>query len=163
MKKFIAVLLSVIVLLTCFAMPSSAEEYPIKRENLQVRDPFVLAYEGKYYMYGTCLSQGEGYGCVVSEDLENWSEKIQIFSPDENFDGYADFWAPECHYYKGAFYLFATYRSRSGEKEARLFLNPILLQVRLSRFLTVMLLRKTRTALTVRSTLTKTVSLGWFS
>lgn len=116
MKKFIAVLLSVLVLLTCFAMPSSAEEYPIKRENLQVRDPFVLAYEGKYYMYGTCLSQGEGYGCVVSEDLENWSEKIQIFSPDENFDGYADFWAPECHYYKGAFYLFATYRSRVSEK-----------------------------------------------
>lgn len=117
MKKFLAVLLSLIVFAGCFVPCLAAkQDYPTKTEDLRIRDPFVLVYEGKYYMYGTCLSQGEGYGCVVSEDLENWSEKIQIFSPDESFDGYCDFWAPECHYYNGAFYLFATYRSRTSEK-----------------------------------------------
>lgn len=117
MKKVISVLLILATLVCCFALPTSAQEvYPVKREDLRIRDPYVLAYEGKYYMYGTCLSRGQGYGCVVSEDLENWSEKIQIFSPSEGFDGYADYWAPECHYYNGSFYLFATYRSRLTEK-----------------------------------------------
>lgn len=117
MKKVISVLLIFATVLCCLCLPASAEEvYPVKREDLRIRDPYVLVYDGKYYMYGTCLSQGEGYGCVVSEDLENWSEKIQIFSPSEGFDGYADYWAPECHYYKGSFYLFATYRSRLSEK-----------------------------------------------
>ncbi len=117
MKRFFSIVLSLILIVGCFVPCASAdEEYPIKTQELQIRDPFVLVYDGKYYMYGTCLSQGEGYGCVVSEDLENWSEKIQIFSPDENFDGYCDYWAPECHYYNGAFYLFATYRSKETEK-----------------------------------------------
>lgn len=116
MKRLFTMFMCMVMLSCCFVFPCAAENYPIKRENLRVRDPYVLAYEGKYYMYGTCLSQGQGYGCVVSEDLENWSERIQIFTPDENFDGYADFWAPECHYYNGSFYLFATYRSKESEK-----------------------------------------------
>ncbi len=117
MKKIISLILT-IPLITCgLVMPSAAEEmYPIKRKDLFVRDPFVLVYDGKYYMYGTGLSNGAGYGCVVSEDLENWSERIQIFSPSADFDGYKDFWAPECHYYKGSFYLFATYRSKASDK-----------------------------------------------
>lgn len=117
MKKIVSILMAVITVCCCLIVPASAsQEYPVKRENVHIRDPYVLAYEGKYYMYGTCLSVGEGYGCVVSEDLENWSEKIQVFSPSGDFDGYADYWAPECHYYEGSFYLFATYRSRLSEK-----------------------------------------------
>lgn len=116
MKRFFALVLSFLMIFCCTMPFVQAESYPLKTENLRVRDPYVLTFEGKYYMYGTCLSQGNGYGCVVSEDLENWSEKIQVFTPDENFDGYADFWAPECHYYEGSFYLFATYRSRASEK-----------------------------------------------
>ncbi len=117
MKKFVSLVL-IIPLLACgLVLPSAAgEAYPIKRKDLFVRDPFILVYEGKYYMYGTGLSNGAGYGCVVSEDLENWSERIQVFAPSADFDGYADFWAPECHYYNGSFYLFATYRSRASEK-----------------------------------------------
>lgn len=119
MKRFIAVIMSILTMCSGLIIGVSAEtpyEYPVKRENLRIRDPYVLVYEGKYYMYGTCLSVGQGYGCVVSENLENWSEKIQIFSPAADFDGYADYWAPECHYYKGSFYLFASYRSRLSEK-----------------------------------------------
>lgn len=117
MKKAFSVLLIFSLLIGIFSTGAAAQnEYPVKRENLLIRDPYVLVYDNKYYMYGTCLSRGEGYGCVISEDLENWSEPIQIFSPSDEFDGCADYWAPECHYYNGSFYLFATYRSESSGK-----------------------------------------------
>ncbi len=117
MKKIITAPIIFLMLLNSFLTPSFAsEKYPHKRENARVRDPFILVYEGKYYVYGTCLSNGEGYGCSVSEDLENWSDAIQIFSPDEDFDGCGDYWAPECHFYNGNFYLFATYKSQSSGK-----------------------------------------------
>ena len=89
-----------------------AEGSTKKTADFSIRDPFVLNFEGKYYMYGTGAA-GKGYGCYVSEDLENWSGPYTVFSADseDGFDGIKDFWAPECHYYNGSFYLFATYFS----------------------------------------------------
>ncbi|MBQ7638974.1 MAG: family 43 glycosylhydrolase [Clostridia bacterium] len=104
--------------MTAFSIASAGtpgEEYPVKREDVVIRDPFVLVYEGKYYMYGTGLNPG-GYGCVVSEDLENWSAPHAVYSFPEGFDVAGDYWAPECHYYEGSFYLFATYRIGSTDK-----------------------------------------------
>lgn len=123
MKKITAAILAFTIIIGVFGTSAYAqEEYPYKLEDGRVRDPFVLVYDGKYYMYGTCLSNGPGYGCVVSEDLENWSNPVQIYSPPEGFDGYADYWAPECHYYEGSFYLFATYRSaQSGKRGTAIF------------------------------------------
>lgn len=116
MKKITAVFLAIIMLTGCLIMTTYAEnEYPRKRENFSIRDPYVLVYDGKYYMYGTGLA-GRGYGCVVSENLEDWSYPIQVFTPSAEFDGVKDFWAPECHYYNGKFYLFATYFSSVSEK-----------------------------------------------
>ena len=92
------------------AAPRAAAEGRATSEIL-IRDPFVLVHEGKYYMYGTGLAW-PGYGCVVSEDLETWSDSYRVFVPGDDFDGEGDYWAPECHYYNGSFYLFATYRSR---------------------------------------------------
>lgn len=112
MKKALSSILAVILCLSCVSIMSFAQgyEYPFKTEDGRVRDPYVLVYEGKYYLYGTCLAD-EGYGCVVSEDLENWSAPIQVFTPYNGFDGDGCYWAPECHYYNGSFYLFATYHS----------------------------------------------------
>lgn len=117
MKKTISFILAVLLLLGGVGMNASAQsEYPFKTSDGIVRDPYVLVYNGKYYMYGTCLSNGNGYGCVVSEDLQNWSYPVQVYTPAEGSDEIADFWAPECHYYNGNFYLFATYRSQSSGK-----------------------------------------------
>lgn len=112
MKKTVSVILSVMIIFGIFSIISFAEDvvYPNKTEDIRIRDPYVLVYEGKYYMYGTGLA-GEGYGCVISEDLENWSEPVQVFAPYDGFDGNGCYWAPECHYYNGSFYLFATYHS----------------------------------------------------
>lgn len=117
MKKIISLFLASVYIFTMMAFSAFAqsEEYPFKTSDGQVRDPFVLEYGGKYYLYGTCLG-GDGYGCCVSEDLENWSAPKQVFSAYEGFDGVGDYWAPECHEYKGRFYLFATYRSGETQK-----------------------------------------------
>lgn len=123
MKRILSFILTFAFIFEAFSLISYAYEgYPVMREKVHVRDPYVLVHDGKYYMYGTCLSIGAGYGCCVSEDLENWSDRIQVYTPDENSDIAADFWAPECHYYNGSFYLFATYRSQaSGKRGTAIF------------------------------------------
>ena len=71
------------------------------------RDPYILLYGGKYYFYRGM--GGNGIGCAVSDDLENWSKPQTVFAVPENFHGVKDlFWAPECHYYKGHFYIFTS-------------------------------------------------------
>lgn len=113
MKKVLSIILAAVLCFGCISVAAFAEdyEYPFKTEDGTVRDPYVLVYEGKYYLYATCLAD-EGYACVVSEDLENWSAPIQVFTPYDGFDGDGCYWAPECHYYNGSFYLFATYHSK---------------------------------------------------
>lgn len=71
------------------------------------RDPFIMLYNENYYLY---KSLGEkGIGCMVSDDLKNWSEPVVVFETPENFHGVKDwFWAPECHYYNGHFYIFTS-------------------------------------------------------
>ena len=86
-----------------------------KTSEIRIRDPFVLVYGQKYFMYGTCVAKGLGYGCYVSEDLENWAGPTNVFSAPAGYDGTNNFWAPECHFYQGNFYLFATYFSQSTQ------------------------------------------------
>ncbi len=80
-------------------------------QKLPCRDPFVLAYDGKYYLYHS-LGRA-GLGCRVSADLENWSESVRVFAPPQDFHGVDSFfWAPECHYWNGNFYIFTSVRSK---------------------------------------------------
>lgn len=88
----------------------------MKREQIILRDPFVLPYEDKYYLYGTrsftCWGErAYGTDVYVSSDLENWSEPIEVFHADDSFWGKKCFWAPEVHYYEGAFYMFITFHN----------------------------------------------------
>jgi len=85
----------------------------IKREDIGIRDPFILPYEGKYYMFGTDNRTAwhgvSGFPCYISEDLENWEGPIVAFERPEGFWANDNFWAPEVHEYKGAFYMFASF------------------------------------------------------
>ena len=87
----------------------------IKREEINIRDPFVLVHEGKYYMYGTrgpeCWGKGTGLDCYVSTDLENFEDPVVVFLPPEGFWADKNFWAPEVHVYDGAFYMFASFKA----------------------------------------------------
>lgn len=88
-----------------------------KTGEIHLRDPFVLTHEGKYYLYGTrgrtAWSAGSGFDVFVSENLEDWDGPYPIFENDGSFPFWAtkNFWAPEVHSYKGAFYLFASFKS----------------------------------------------------
>ena len=85
----------------------------MKRQEIHIRDPFVLVHEGKYYLYGTrgCTAWGDanGFDVFVSEDMENWSEPIECFHNDGTFWPTRHYWAPEVHKWNGAFYLFASF------------------------------------------------------
>ena len=86
--------------------------------DINIRDPFILPYNGKYYMYGTRGNntwerkplETLGFDVYVSDDLENWSEPKEIFSYFDGFWGDTQYWAPEVHEYKGKFYLFASFK-----------------------------------------------------
>ena len=90
----------------------------MKLNDINIRDPYILPYEGKYYMYGTRAKttwesnlKNYGFDVYVSSDLENWSEPISIFEQSDSFWGKYNFWAPEVHYYNGKFYMFASFKS----------------------------------------------------
>ncbi|MCL1996790.1 MAG: glycoside hydrolase family 43 protein [Defluviitaleaceae bacterium] len=90
----------------------------MKTNDIVLRDPYVILHEGKYYMYGTrsllCWKKPQdistqGFDVYVSEDLENWSDPIEVFKRPNDFWADKNFWAPEVHLYKGEFYMFATF------------------------------------------------------
>lgn len=89
----------------------------MKLSDINIRDPFILPYNEKYYLYGTrAINTWErrplstlGFDVYVSDDMENWSEPKEIFSYFEGFWGDAQYWAPEVHLYNGKFYLFASF------------------------------------------------------
>lgn len=86
----------------------------MKCNEINIRDPYVLLYDGKYYMYGTRSETafvGEAYGfdVYVSSDLENWSEPYEVFHRPKNFWSNKSYWAPEVYAIDGKFYMFATF------------------------------------------------------
>ena len=86
----------------------------MKFSDINIRDPFVLLHEDKYYMYGTRGSEAwtdksTGLDAYVSDDLENWTEIKDVFIPPESFWATKNFWAPEVHFYKGSFYMFVSF------------------------------------------------------
>lgn len=86
----------------------------MKCSEILLRDPFVLPYRGTYYLYGTrseTAFAGEAFGFDVyqSADLIEWSKPKEIFTRPEGFWATMNYWAPEVHVYRDAFYLFATF------------------------------------------------------
>ena len=79
-----AVLIAVCILFVPFGafQPSAQSD----DTGVHVRDPYVLEYEGVYYMYGTFLAEN-GYGCVTSTDLKVWSEPVKVCDPASGCDG----------------------------------------------------------------------------
>lgn len=84
------------------------------KEDIAIRDPFILVHNNKYYMYGThrkinVEGKRKKFVTYISEDLENWSEPKTVFEEPEGFWATDTWWAPEIHKYNGRFYMFATF------------------------------------------------------
>lgn len=88
-------------------------------EDINIRDPFVLPYDGKFYLYGTrgkhaFVGWENGFDVYVSEDLIHWSEAVEVFHKPKGFWSRKSYWAPEVHRYGDAFYMFATFANKKG-------------------------------------------------
>lgn len=93
-----------------------------KREEIQIRDPYVLRINEDYYLYGSTdtniwgTDPSAGFDAYRSKDLENWEGPFKVFVPSPDFWGKDNFWAPEVHVYQEKYYMFATFR---GENRMR--------------------------------------------
>lgn len=84
-------------------------------KDINIRDPFVLPYDGKYYLYGTrgatAWTAAFGVDVYVSDDLQTWSDPHECFTVTPDFWANKEVWAPEVHIYKDKFYMFVSLRS----------------------------------------------------
>ncbi len=87
----------------------------MKRSDINLRDPFVLVDQGRYYLYGTrgatCWGKADGFDVYVSTDLENWDGPTPCFHNDGSFWADRNYWAPEVYRYQGAYYMFASFKN----------------------------------------------------
>ena len=99
-------------------------------DEYRIRDPFVLVANGKYYMYESSATMPTSEDslkqelCVcarVSEDMLTFSEPVPVFTPPAGFWATQDFWAPEVHEYKGAYYLFVSLKSKKDCRGTQIF------------------------------------------
>lgn len=90
----------------------------MKNQDINIRDPFILVKNGKYYLYGTRgkdfgIKTG-GFDVYVGTDLENWSEPVCVFDSEKFSLNNSSNWAPEVHEYNGRYYIFATFEQENG-------------------------------------------------
>ncbi|WP_319563109.1 glycoside hydrolase family 43 protein [Marispirochaeta sp.] len=106
----------------------------IHRQDLQIRDPFILpaSSEQRYYLFGTTDKdpwnrKGVGFNAYYSSDLEHFEGPFQVFSPSDGFWGTHDFWAPEPHIYRGRYYLLATFTSEKHRRGTQILSSASIL------------------------------------
>ena len=90
----------------------------MKKEQINIRDPFVVYENGKYYLYGSRAKnfacKSGGFDVYISDDLVEWSDPIPCFSSEQyGLNKHAN-WAPEVHKYKGKYYMLATFTGENG-------------------------------------------------
>lgn len=95
--------------------------YPYHVRDVHISDPFILAdpVSRHYFTYVQFVDSarfpdvpsGKGYFYALeSEDLIHWS-KPQVCFEKGDFWADQDYWAPECHIWKGKYYLISSFRA----------------------------------------------------
>ena len=95
------------------SLPPMTESYD---DPIPCRDPFILLAGDVYHLYKRIVTDGENayIACQRSLDLKTWTAPEAVFVPPADFHGVKDmFWAPECHYYKGKYYIFTSVFSKT--------------------------------------------------
>lgn len=103
----------------------------LSSNEINIRDPFILTENGRYYMYGTRAEsfgiKVKGFDVYVSDDLENWSEPVECFNSEKNGMNEGVNWAPEVHKFNDNYYLFATFTQKNGLRGTYILIsdNPL--------------------------------------
>lgn len=105
--------------------PESPKAHPdyifdIAGVTLKCRDPFIF-YDEQTELYYLQVNGGGKIVCYISEDLRWWRNHCVSFTPDKDFWGKADFWAPDMFFYRDKYYILATF-SAPGKKRGTSFL-----------------------------------------
>ena len=94
----------------------------MRLDDIQIRDPFVLYVpeEGRYHLFGSTdvniwSGPATGFDTYWSDDLQQWHGPTPAFRPRPEFWSHTQYWAPEVHRYRDAFYMFATFTAE-GER-----------------------------------------------
>lgn len=98
------------------------EAYPYSIHDVHISDPYILAdpVSRKYYTYVQFVDserfpefaevKEKCFYVLESEDLIHWSRPSICFRRG-SFWADLDYWAPECHYYRGKYYLISSFRA----------------------------------------------------
>ncbi len=90
----------------------------MKNQEINIRDPFILVYNGVYYMYGTRAAnfgcKTGGFDVYTGTDLENWSAPKEVFNSAKHSFNTQVNWAPEVHKVGESFYMLATFTKPDG-------------------------------------------------
>ena len=82
----------------------------MKLRDIHLRDPFIFAENGVYYLYGTRRGPStkvipwQGLDVYTSTDLIEWSEPHECFTRPADFWSDRDFFAPEVYHYGDTYY-----------------------------------------------------------
>ena len=92
----------------------------MRTNEINIRDPYVLAQDGVYYLYGTrgatCWGPADGFDVYTGRDLETWEGPFTCFRNDGTFWADRNYWAPEVHPWRGEYYMFASFKSESRRR-----------------------------------------------
>ena len=100
----------------------------LNRQDIRIRDPFILREDNVYYMFGTTdlvegsLRAGKTFSVYTSTDLEQFNEpKVVVDADALGFWGQFDFWAAEVHKYNGRYYLFGSCKAEGMHRATQIF------------------------------------------
>lgn len=91
---------------------------------IQLRDPYVYVEGGTYYLTGSTdpdIWRADGIGFDIYRGsspgvFTDFEGPFPAFRPPPGFWSRKNFWAPELHSYRGAYYLFATFLPLDGRR-----------------------------------------------
>jgi GH43 family beta-xylosidase len=101
----------------------------VRLEDIQIRDPFVLRDEGKWYLYGSTdkdiwRADAAGFDAYISTEPADqapgeFSGPVPAFRPPRGFWSSKNFWAPEVYACRGEYYMFATFKPHETMNHGR--------------------------------------------
>jgi Glycosyl hydrolases family 43 len=97
----------------------------MKLSEIRMRDPFIVeSAPGEFTLFGTTDTNlwggpATGFDCYQSNDFENWTGPTAAFRPPADFWADTQYWAPEVHQVKGAFFMFATFATAAPRPKVR--------------------------------------------
>ncbi len=87
------------------------ENIPEQWENYGIGDPFLMRYNGEYYLYVSTKDFNPGYKCWKSHDLIHYEYlgHFKLLNKDGvSEDGQYGQYAPEVYYWNGDFYMYGS-------------------------------------------------------